>query len=125
MGKLMELSIFSKKNELTREEKIEIAAIVIAGLILTALAFYFFTPVFAYIGEDQIAEIVKTVLIAICSIVGGMFVIIGLIKFIISHANEDGPAQQKAIMMLATGIILIAVGVAIGNLITGDMFKTT
>lgn len=43
-------------------------------------------------------------------VVGVIFGLIGILKFAVSHANEDGPAQQKAAMMMATAVVLGILG---------------
>ncbi len=57
-------------------------------------------------GQDMIKAIV-TVVCDIVMILGIIFVIIGLVKLVTAHANEDGPAQQKAATLLATGVVLV------------------
>lgn len=57
-------------------------------------------------GQDMIRAIV-TVVCDIVMILGIIFVIIGLVKLVTAHANEDGPAQQKAATLLATGVVLV------------------
>lgn len=67
--------------------------------------------VFANDNAQQTAqEMIKailTVVYNIVTVVGIIFVIVGIVKFAIAYANESGPDQQKAAMMMATGIVLI------------------
>lgn len=66
-----------------------------------------------YVFADSSTAMVEGI-IEICAkialVVGVIFAIIGILKFAISHANEDGPAQQKAAMMMATGVVLGILG---------------
>lgn len=125
MESLKSLSVFRNSSKLTKQEKFEYAMIALVGVVMAAAAMYFFTPVFAAKGitADEIAKLVKTVVKVICYIVGALFVIVGIVKFAISHANEDGPAQQKAIMMLATGALLVVLGTLLVSLIKGSWFQ--
>ena len=52
----------------------------------------------------------------IVTIVGIIFIIIGLVKFVIAHANEQGPEQQKAAMMMATGVVLVLLPTILRNM---------
>ena len=61
-------------------------------------------------NAENVVEALVTIVEWICSIVGVIFSLIGIVKFAISHANEDGPSQQKAAMMIATGIVLVILG---------------
>ena len=123
MENLKALSIFQDRHSLTRQEKIEYAAITVCGIILALTTFWLFTPVYAEVSAEDMAKIIRTILRAICMIVGSLFAVIGVIKFAISHANEDGPAQQKAIMMMATGILLVAIGLIVPQLIQASWFE--
>jgi len=103
-----------KEMKLTREDKIEMALIVVLGVALSILFFKLCPWVFA--DGDPKAEMfdaIRLILKVITSIVGGIFLLVGIIKFAIAQPNDDGPAQQKAIMMMATGILLVLIGVLV------------
>lgn len=123
MDSLRSLSVFGGKVKLTKEEKIEYGLIVLTGLIIAGVSMYFCPPAYAVISNTEIASLIKTIVKAICYIVGALFAIVGIVKFAISHANEDGPAQQKAIMMIATGLLLVVLGTTLVRLIKADWFK--
>ena len=57
-------------------------------------------------GEEVISGILAIVYL-IMNVLGIIFVIIGFVKLIIAHAQEDAPGQQKAAMFIATGLVLI------------------
>ena len=84
-------------------------------------------------GSTMITGIINIV-IMMAVIVGVMFLLVGIVKFVIAHANEDGPGQQKAAMMIATGIALLVIMVSlkaldfpgiINRLITNVQSKTS
>ena len=82
---------------------------------LTTVTMYVFPAALAETTNNakSVVKLVMRILEIICCIVGALFTIIGIVKYAISHANEDGPAQQKAIMMMATGVILVLLGAAV------------
>lgn len=63
-------------------------------------------------AQEAINGIVS-VLRLITGVIGAIFVLLGLVRLAIAHANEDGPAQQKAAVMLATGVVLLLFGTLI------------
>ena len=68
-------------------------------------------------ATDTARDLVKDILIIVYNIVrivGIIFIIIGLVKFVIAHANEQGPEQQKAAMMMATGVVLVLLPTILG-----------
>lgn len=92
-------------TQLTRKQKITIG---IAGICLLA-CLYAAAP-FAFADGAAVINGVVQVVCKICTVVGVLFAIVGIVKFVISHANEDGPAQQKAALMIATGVVLVILG---------------
>ena len=63
-------------------------------------------------AEAMIEGILKVVKL-ICNVVGILFAIVGIVKFVIAHANEQGPEQQKAAVMMATGLVLVLLGLLV------------
>lgn len=122
MEKLKMISDYRKSMRLTKNDKIEMAAIMLTSIVLTAILLFTAPPAYAAITSSEMENLVETILKAICFIAGALFALIGIIKFAISHANEDGPAQQKAIMMIATGAILVALGLAIPGIVQSSWF---
>lgn len=99
---LNSLKAFADQNKTRR------IAVVIATVCLLICA-YAAAP-FAFASAGAVIEGVVKIVSMICNVVGIIFVLIGVVKIAIAHANEDGPAQQKAALMIATGIILIVLG---------------
>ena len=61
-------------------------------------------------------QIVFTIIRIICAVLGGFFLIFGVVKIAIAYANENPQEQTKAMMMLASGIVLVVlVTVVINN----------
>ena len=111
---LSKIHSMMKECELSKKEKVEYALISGAGLIMSAILMYVFHPVFAGskggISGSDIADLVKTVIKVICYVVGALFAVIGIVKLAIAHADDSGPEQKKAVMMIATGGALVALG---------------
>lgn len=57
-------------------------------------------------GSTAILAVLSVVFL-IMNVHGIIFLIIGFVKLIIAHAQEDAPGQQKAAMFIATGIVLL------------------
>ena len=103
-----------KEMKLTKEEKIEIALILVLSAALTVLFFKLCPFVFADAdAKTQMFDAIRLIVKVICSIVGGIFLLVGIVKFAIAQSNDDGPAQQKAIMMMATGVLLVLIATLI------------
>lgn len=85
-------------------------AIKVVSLIMMALMM-FGSFALAQGGDNATArEMIWGIVRVVCTIVmivGVLFCIVGVVKFAIAHAENQGAEQQKAAMMLATGIALI------------------
>lgn len=57
-----------------------------------------------------VIEALVSVLTLICSVVGAIMALVGFIKVIMAHADSNGPEQNKAAMMIGSGIALILLG---------------
>lgn len=77
-----------------------------AAVLVTVLAFRFIPPVYASVVNEA-AEAVTKVVKLIATAIGAIFILVGVLKFAISYSNDDGPQQQKAVMMLAAGLVLV------------------
>ena len=107
------------KNKLTENNRQMAMVIMTAALMATVLvaAFYYFVPTVMAADPNvlQIFNIVGTVLRTISTIVGAIMVLAGIFQYAPAHANDNGPDQQKGIMMLATGVVLIILFTVIIN----------
>ena len=116
----MLLSYVNPKH-LSKEERLRMLVALIGIAVFAAIGCLLFCGGAFASGTDDshAATALNAVVIIICNIVrvvGAIFVIVGVVKFVISHANEQGPEQQKAILMIATGIVLIVVPTIITSL---------
>ena len=96
-------SIYGKCSAFLYHNRIAVMAILLATILLVNPC------VFAETGEELGRRMINFVLTIICnmvSIVGLIFVIVGGAKYGIAHANDQGPDQTRAIMMVATGVVL-------------------
>ena len=80
-------------------------------------------------GVNMINGVVKVVG-AIVMIVGALFCVVGIVKIAIAHAENQGPEQQKAAMMLATGIVLCILPIILNaidfsSIVTSALNKAT
>ncbi len=124
MNSIISKSAFAN-NKLTRNDKIEIGVIIIASIIISVMLFKFAPGVYAAQGitPQQMDDLIDKVITIVCGVTGALFILTGIVKYAISHANEDGPAQQKAIMMLATGIVLVALAIALPNITQATWYQ--
>ena len=57
-----------------------------------------------------------SVLYLITNVIGVIFVLVGFVRIVIAHAQEDGPGQQKAAMFIGTGVALILLRMIMSNM---------
>lgn len=78
------------------------------------------TPlVFALTETEPAGEALKgivSVVSLITNIVGIIFVVVGFVRYVMAHAQDDGPSQQKAALFIGTGIALFLVGTIISGM---------
>ena len=107
-------TIATKQNKI--RENLKMALFICAASLLITSTIFYVAPLALAEGDDALSGVLgmlKTVLAVICSVVGVIFAVIGVVKIAIAHANEDGPAQSKAAMMIGTGIVLTILGAAV------------
>lgn len=64
-------------------------------------------------AADATKTMVNAIVKVLCNlviVVGVIFAAVGFVKIVLAYANENGPEQQKAAMMLAVGVVLVALG---------------
>lgn len=77
------------------------------------------TVVLADGNTEAATEAIKSllnVLYLITNVIGVIFVLVGFVRIVIAHAQEDGPGQQKAAMFIGTGIALILLRIFMTNM---------
>lgn len=99
----------------TKENKRNIVFGIALIALLTAVTYLVFPQAFADVNgtAKNVIDAVVSIVRLIVNVLGAIFALVGIVKFAIAHANEDGPAQQKAAMMIATGIVLLLMGTVI------------
>lgn len=112
----------------TKEEKRQLLIIMAASALITAIMCFAYPMVLAdgnKGGVDAMISTVKTIVTILASVMGAIFLIIGLVKLGIAQSEGDGPEQNKAIKMLATAVILEVIAfVVIPALDLSSLIKT-
>ena len=75
-------------------------------------------------GAKEAIQTVVKIIMVLMSALGALFIVLGVIKFTIAHAQEDSPSQQKAAMLIASGIALFIVGFVISQINFGNLIVT-
>ena len=75
-------------------------------------------------GANAAITAVVRIIRVLLSALGALFIVLGVIKFTIAHAQEDSPSQQKAAMLIASGIALLIVGFIIGQIQFNRIIQT-
>lgn len=96
------MKIADKANKVRNSAALAANAMMLAGAIAMAVPM-----VFASNHGAEVINGILNVVYLITNVLGILFVIIGFVKLVISHAQEDAPGQQKAAMFIATGLVLI------------------
>ena len=121
-------SILATKTFETKEEKKQLLLIMAASALITAIMAFTFPMVLAdgdKGGVDAMISTVKTIVTILASVMGAIFLIIGLVKLGIAQSEGDGPEQNKAIKMLATAVILEVIAfVVIPSIDLSSLIKT-
>jgi succinate dehydrogenase/fumarate reductase cytochrome b subunit len=101
----------------------------VLGLLVVCFMSVF---VFARSGSTQAnsgakagIEAVVKIIMVLLSALGALFIVLGVIKFTIAHAQEDSPSQQKAAMLIASGIALLIVGFVVGRIDFASIINTS
>lgn len=115
----MLLHIYDRKTKYFLTH-LALAVLVIAGLAIIV------TP--AYAGDSTaIASDVNDMvdLVAMISkILGVIFALFGIVKYIISHASEQGDEMYKSVMLIALGVVLVIVPVILQSVNWGNIIKS-
>ena len=84
-------------------------------------------PVFASTaqhGQDAINGVLKIIYL-ITMALGILFVIVGFVRLIIAHSQEDAPGQQRSSMFIAVGVALLAVQPVLSAINPASWFTPT
>ena len=80
-------------------------------------------PLLASAADGTVRDavgIVFTIIRIICAVLGGFFIVFGIVKVAIAHANENPQEQTKALMMMAAGIVLVVLVTLVLNSAMAD-----
>lgn len=118
-----------KEKTPEKKERMEHLIVWAAGAAATALFFITFPMVYAS-SSSQIGSIINSVkLIAsvLCSVVGALYLVWGIVKLGMSTGDGDaGPEQNKAIKMISAAVVLeILAFLVIPNLDIASWIKTS
>lgn len=115
----MLLPIYKKKTKYFLSY-LALAVLIIAGFVILVT--------FAYAGDSTaIASDVNDMvdLVAMISkILGVIFALFGIVKYIISHASEQGDEMYKSVMLIALGVVLVMVPVILQSVNWGNIIKS-
>lgn len=75
-------------------------------------------------AAGQAIDALLSVLYLITNVIGVIFVVVGFVRIVIAHAQEDGPGQQKAAMFIGTGVALILLRVVMSSMNPASWIST-
>lgn len=109
-GKLFSIAATTDREEVKRTvlrtRKLVMAATLVAMAAMMLCGSVFATSGGGSAGEQAIDAVLKIVFI-ITNALGILFIIVGLVRLVISWSQEDSPGQQRAAMFIAVGLALL------------------
>lgn len=78
-------------------------------LMMAAMTAMTVSPVCATTEGQNAINGVLSIIYLITMALGILFVIVGFVRLVIAHSQEDAPGQQRASMFIAVGVALLAV----------------
>ena len=108
-GKLMVRSMITMNGAVREGTRVAPAVFTVMMLAGKAMAW-------GETATEQAITGVLNILYLITNVIGVIFVLVGLVRLVIAHSQEDAPGQQKAAMFIGTGIALILIRVALGTI---------
>lgn len=118
-----------KQNRFNVTKRDFLKAILAASLfVFTAALIFRGGPVINAFADTQAAvessvNIIVKILNTICIVLGGFFMVSGIVKYAIAHANDQGNEQNSALKLAATGLALVVLGGAVLGTLKDDIVK--
>jgi uncharacterized membrane protein YidH (DUF202 family) len=101
----MKTTLIERKNDVMK--KMETASAMLTAAALPVLSSpVMMTTVYASSGADLMKTIIKMISVLIIAL-GIVFAVLGLVHYAAANSEGDGPAKQKAMMQLASGVMII------------------
>ena len=102
----MKTTLIERKNDVMK--KMETASAMLTAAALPVLSSpVMMTTVYASSGaQDLMKTIIKMISVLIIAL-GIIFAVLGLVHYAAANSEGDGPAKQKAMMQLASGVMII------------------
>ena len=101
----MKTTLIERKNDVMK--KMETASAMLTAAALPVLSSpVMMTTVYASSGADLMKTIIKMISVLIIAL-GIIFAVLGLVHYAAANSEGDGPAKQKAMMQLASGVMII------------------
>ena len=103
----MKTTLIERKNDVMK--KMETASAMLTAAALPVLSSpVMMTTVYASsgAGHDLMETIIKMISVLIIAL-GIIFAVLGLVHYAAANSEGDGPAKQKAMMQLASGVMII------------------
>lgn len=95
------------KPTIRRFEIREVVCMALVALLGLAMVMFFCTGNLHADAGETMFGVVFSIITKIVMIIGVLIGVVGIAKFAISHAEGQGADQHKAILMMATGVILV------------------
>ena len=91
-------------------DEVQVLKIMAIACIAAIATMFFFTPTAFASTEETVKQtmgIVYKLLKFAATVFGVIYIAFGLFKYATSHANENGPEQQKAVGQIVAGLLCI------------------
>lgn len=118
-----------KQNRFNVTKRDFLKAMLMASLFVFAVALVFrgSPAIYAFADSEAAIEsavnVVVTVLNLICIVIGGIYLVSGLVKYAIAHGNDQGNEQNSALKQAASGLVLVLLGSALLATIKDDIIQ--
>jgi uncharacterized membrane protein YidH (DUF202 family) len=102
----MKTTLIERKNDVMKKMETASAMLTAAALPVLSSPVMMTTVYAASSGADLMKTIIKMISVLIIAL-GIVFAVLGLVHYAAANSEGDGPAKQKAMMQLASGVMII------------------